>query len=119
MTIESITDVENFLSDFFQKKKIWGIRFANERMKNIDALAALEITAFERERIIDSLKAKDYSEGPNKDKMSIESDMWIFGKTVKKQEIYIKITVGNVSKPVICISFHLSEKPMVYPFKLE
>lgn len=119
MTIDNITDVENFLSDFFQKKKIWGIRFANERMKNIDALAALEITALERERIIDNIKPTDYSEGPVKDKMSIESDMWIFGKIVKKQEVYIKITIGNISKPVICISFHPSEKPMVYPFKSE
>lgn len=33
MTIENITDVENFLSDFVQKKKVWQIRFV-DRVKN-------------------------------------------------------------------------------------
>jgi hypothetical protein len=63
------------------------------------------------------LIATDYCEGPIKDKMNIESDMWVFGKIVKKKEIYIKITMGDFSNPVICISFHLAEKPMQYVFK--
>ena len=117
MTIENITDVENFLSNFFQKKKVWQIRFVN-RVKNLQALADLEIPPNERIKIIDALQATDYSEGPNKDKMSIESAMWIFGKMVKKREVYIKITMGDENEPVICISFHPSESPMRYPFKL-
>ena len=116
MTIENITDVENFLSDFFQKKKIWGIRFEN-RQKNTQALFDLELASNDRIKIIDSLKAIDYSEGPNKDNMGIQSDMLIFGKTINESEVYIKINMGNVNNQVICISFHLSEKPMNYPFK--
>ncbi len=35
--------------------------------------------------------------------------MWIFGKQVKQQEIYIKITMGAPGTSVICISFHIAE----------
>jgi hypothetical protein len=116
MIIDDIAIVENFLSDFFQKKKIWDIRFEN-RPKNTQGLFDFEITPNDRIKIIDSLISEDYSEGPNPDKMGSESDMWIFGKMIKKQEAYIKITMGKIGKPVICISFHTSEKPMSYPFK--
>jgi hypothetical protein len=75
------------------------------------------MTPNERIKIIDSLKAIDYSEGPNKDKMGIESDLWVFGKMIKNREVYIKITMGSPNDSVICISFHSSENPMHYPFK--
>jgi hypothetical protein len=116
MVIDNITIVEDFLSDFFQKKKIFGIRFEN-RPKNTQGLFDLEMIPNERIKIIDSLKSIDYSEGPNIDKMGIESDLWIFGKIIKNREVYIKITMGTPNDNVICISFHLSEYPMRYPFK--
>jgi hypothetical protein len=40
------------------------------------------------------------------------ADMWIFGKTIKGQEVYIKITLGFAGAQVICISFHVAEHPM-------
>jgi hypothetical protein len=43
--------------------------------------------------------------------------MWVFGKMVKKKEIYIKITIGMVNNQTICISFHIAEFDMNYPFK--
>jgi hypothetical protein len=42
--------------------------------------------------------------------------MWVFGKDVKGQEVYIKITLGKGSS-ALCISFHIAEHPMNYPFK--
>ena len=117
MIIDDIAIVENFLSDFFQKKKIFGIRYMNERMKNFNTLSDIETTPNERDRVVESLIPTDYSQGPIEDKMGMESDMWVFGKVFKKKEIYIKITMGRENKSVICISFHTSEKPMDYPFK--
>jgi len=46
-------------------------------------------------------------------------DMWVFGKDVKGQEVYIKISLGQKNSQTICISFHISEYKMKYPFKGE
>jgi hypothetical protein len=43
--------------------------------------------------------------------------MWVFGKHVKKREVYIKITMGNPGDKVICISFHFSENALRYPYQ--
>ena len=44
-------------------------------------------------------------------------EMWVFGKDVKGQEVYIKITLGLPNSSTICISFHIAEHPMTYPLK--
>jgi len=45
------------------------------------------------------------------------SEMWVFGKIVKKKEVYIKITMGILGSSVICISFHIAEHKMNYPLR--
>jgi hypothetical protein len=45
--------------------------------------------------------------------------MWVFGKNVKGQEVYIKITLGFPISTTICISFHFAEYPMRYPLKTQ
>jgi hypothetical protein len=44
-------------------------------------------------------------------------EMWVFGKNVKGQEVYIKIMLGQPGRSTICISFHIAEHPLNYPFK--
>lgn len=44
-------------------------------------------------------------------------DLWVFGKDVKGQEVYIKICYGLPNRSTICISFHVAEFPMNYPYK--
>lgn len=110
-------DIETFLAEFKQKMKIWDIVFRNDRQKNTQALIDLEITPAQRRAVIEKLVAEDYSEGPLPDTLNRLSPMWVFGKQVKQQEVYIKITMGTLNCPVICISFHLAEHPMKYPLK--
>ena len=43
--------------------------------------------------------------------------MWVFGPLYKNIEIYVKISMGKENNRVICISFHLAESKMNYPFK--
>ena len=43
----------------------------------------------------------------------------VFGKDVKGREVYIKITLGYQNGQTICISFHIAEHPMQYPFKTQ
>lgn len=45
--------------------------------------------------------------------------MWVFGKKVEKEEVYIKVSMGNENTEAVCISFHVAEHPMIYPLKKE
>ena len=113
----NIEDVQRFLNDFHLKTKIFDIVFLDNRDKNFKSLLSLEISSLQRKQIIDGLSTGDYSEGPLPDTLHHISDMWVFGKIVNKKEIYIKISMGNPNNKTICISFHIAEKSMKFPFK--
>lgn len=110
-------EVENFLNEFKEKMKIWDVLFRVDRDCNIQTLADLDIRPTERKKILEKIKLSDYSEGPLKDTLHGGSDLWVFGKEIKKQEVYIKISIGKINQQVICISFHLAKHKMSYPFK--
>lgn len=110
-------DVERFLSDFSMKVKIFDIRFRDDRAKNPNSLLELGITPMERKNVIMDLKYYDYSEGPIVDALNKQGEMWVFGKDVKGNEVYIKISMGLPNAHTICISFHKAEHPMSYPLK--
>jgi hypothetical protein len=110
-------EVQSFLSEFHQKMRIWEIRVRDDRGKNTQALYNLEISPIQRIKIIESLSVIDYSQGPKTDTLNAGAPLWVFGKVVKSQMIYIKISVGSPSNPVICISFHEAEHEMQLPFK--
>ncbi|MDE6716215.1 MAG: toxin [Muribaculaceae bacterium] len=112
-------DVERFLENFYVKVKIFGLRFRDDRGKNLNTLAELEITPRMRETVVMSLKWNDYSDGPIIDELNRGAEMWVFGKDVKGTEVYIKITMGEPNSHTICISFHTAEYPMEYPLKTE
>lgn len=99
------TEVASFLKDFKEKMKFWDVLFRDDRGKNTQALVDLELRPIERKAILEALETKDYSEGPLEEKLYGGADMWVFGKTVKKKEVYIKITMGAMGSSVICIPF--------------
>jgi hypothetical protein len=109
--------VASFLKDFKEKMKFWEVLFRDERGKNAQALVDLELRPVERRSILEALETKDYSEGPLAEKLYGGADMWVFGKTIKRKEVYIKITIGAIGSSVICISFHLAQHKMNYPLK--
>ena len=110
-------EVISFLKDFKEKMKFWDVLFRDDRGKNSQTLIDLELRPIERKAILEALETKDYSEGPMEEKLYGGADMWVFGKTVKKKEVYIKITMGAMGSSVICISFHVSQHKMNYPLK--
>lgn len=110
-------EVSDFLKEFKQKMTIWEVLFRDERGKNAQALVDLELRPNDRKSILENLQTIDYSEGPIEEKLYGGSAMWVFGKTIKKKEVYIKITLGAMGSSVICISFHLAEYKMLYPLK--
>ena len=112
-----IEEVRAFLEQFNTKVQVFGILFRDDRPKNKEALQILDITPLQRELIVKNLQAQDYVEGPVIDVLNKKCEMWVFGKDVKGREVYIKITLGYQNGQTICISFHLAEHPMQYPFK--
>jgi hypothetical protein len=110
-------EVRVFLTEFHQKMKIWEIRIRDDRGKNTQALLDMELTPAQRIKIIEALIPDDYSEGPKTDTLNAGTPLWIFGRIVKKVEIYIKVSMGPPGRQVICISFHASEYPMDFPLK--
>lgn len=110
-------EVNAFLEQFNVKTQIFGIRFRDDRGKNRETLLQLDITPVQREVIVKNLLVQDYVEGPVVDELNKTGEMWVFGKDVKGREVYIKITLGYENGQTICISFHIAEHPMDYPFK--
>lgn len=107
-------EVEKFLNKFFPKMKVFGIIFLG-RGKNLDALKMLGISPKVREEIIKELKSEDYVE-TIKDLASY-GDMYVFGKDYEGTELYIKVSIGRTNNSTICVSFHIAEHSINYPYK--
>ena len=113
----SKNEVQRFLDQFHAKMKVFGIIYRDYRGKNRKTLEELEIVPMYRKVVIESLMVEDYIQGPVIDELNHLGAMWVFGKDVKGREIYIKIMMGCVGSQTICISFHIAEHPLLYPFK--
>ncbi|MEZ5070703.1 MAG: toxin [Bacteroidales bacterium] len=80
-------------------------------------LLELEITPKRRKEIVHSLEVEDYSQGPLEDRMHQVLPLWVFGKKINAREIYIKVSLGLENSSAVCMSFHVAEHPMTYPYK--
>lgn len=110
-------ELEQFLFQIKEKIKVFGIVF-RPRDKNLDSLAELEISAADRVVFISKLSVTDYYAGPKKDVVnSNRPDYYEFGLTIKRKEVYIKLSLGQTNKPVDCMSFHIAERAINYPLK--
>lgn len=111
-------EVQRFLDDFFVKYRIFDILFTERKNpKNAQTMLLLEISPAKRRQIIEQIIVDDYVEGPLTDTLYQISDMWVFGKNFQGHQLYIKISMGRANANTLCISFHIAEKPMRYPFK--
>lgn len=111
---------KKFLGDFKQKLRVFGVIYRNDRNKNLQTLADLEIGPNQRTEYLLKLKVENYISGPNKDTLySDMPDYWEFGAKVKNKDVYTKISMGKPNNQVICISFHIAEYKMNYVFKSE
>ena len=78
--------VSQFLRDFKEKMHIWDVLFRDDRGKNTQTLADLELRPVDRKKMLEKLDVEHYSQGPLEEKMYGGADMWVFGKEVKKKE---------------------------------
>lgn len=89
------------------------------RLENQHFLADLGLTKEDRKDLILSLTIEDYCSGPEPDKDQA-GEIWVFGKEVAGQEIYIKLKIPDTGSQKIakCISFHVATYPLKYPYRL-
>ena len=115
--IATLAEIQKFLNDFHQKVEIFDIIILNDREKNAKTQASLGLSPNAQREVIKEIQVQDYSEGPITNILNAWGDLWVFGKDVNGQEVYIKIAYGMPNRQAICVSFHLAEFPMNYPYK--
>jgi hypothetical protein len=113
----SYYEASQFLQEFKSKLGIWGVVYLDNRGKNIQALLDLDIKPIERDQVLENLQAEDYVEGPVRGDVVWGESLWVFGKAIKGEEVYIKISIGKPNNRTICISFHVAEYTLFYPLK--
>jgi hypothetical protein len=60
-----------------------------------------------------SLSEKDYIETIKDNKDTNRPPFWVFGKEIKKRDVYIKVKIRNKrTNKVFCISFHYARFPL-------
>lgn len=112
-----LSEIRSFLLQF---KKIVtegrGLDIVNRR-ENLEALANLGLTKKNLREEILTLSIENYCEGPEPDR-DRPGNVWVFGKQLGSEEIYIKLKIAQVGKEKIakCISFHTANFPLCYPY---
>ena len=91
------------------------------RSKNLDSIAEMGFTEKMAKESILSILPIEYSQGPLLERNSKfgAQELWVFGKDVFSFEVYIKITIGAGKDECKCLSFHKSDHPMTYVFKVK
>ena len=88
------------------------------REKNAQALADLEITPLARNGYIENLTVEDCFSGPNQNNDEpFKPEFFEFGVNIKNNQVYIKLSLNLPGKPINCMSFHVAERSINYPFK--
>ena len=87
------------------------------RKKCLDTIAQLGITIQQAKSEIMSLTYKDYHRGPEPDADTTGGEVWTFGKMINGQEIYIKLKAVTHLNLAKCLSFHVAERLMAYPYR--
>ena len=88
-----------------------------ERAKSLETITCLGITIKQAKEEILGLTYQDYYRGPIPDKDRKGEEFWEFGKTIRGEEILIKLKTKSEYGVAICFSFHRPEETIEYPYK--
>jgi len=109
-------EVNKFLGNFKRHLTQKILKFIPNE-KNKQTLIELGFTPLDIKTELLRLVYKDYISGPEADDdPNRKGDIWKFGKSISKENIYIKIKLAPDNRP-ICLSFHLAERELKYFFK--
>ena len=88
------------------------------REKNIETLIELRMTKEQAKQSLRGLSVENYVSGPEKDESVQKGELWVFGLEIGGREIYIKVKVyqANGLECAKCVSFHIAERSLRYPY---
>jgi hypothetical protein len=112
----TLADVRNFLRSF-KRAVVDGQFWVVNRSKNNATLSQLGLRRRDQEDIILDLTPADYYKGPEPDRDK-PGDLWFFGPDFNGRRLYIKLKLVK-DGPIIkakCLSFHLAEHTLTFPF---
>lgn len=114
--ISTQTEVEAFL-------KKWKSACANQlsivqRAKNRDSLACLGWTFTTAKEKLKTLTVQNYIKGPEPDRDK-PGEFWFFGINSTQGDVYVKVKIFECAGKYFakCVSFHLAEYEIKYPYK--
>jgi hypothetical protein len=108
------------VSEFLNK---WSLACSNSvfivpRDKNRDSLSQLGWTMDMAKTELKKLSLSNYVKGPEEDRDN-PGEFWFFGRPSNQGDVYIKVKIfehkGKLNAK--CVSFHLAEYPLKYPYK--
>jgi len=114
--------VRKKLSSFLKILNLAGmVMLFQDWMRKMMKRLSLGITPRHRAEEVKRLHYTDYFRGPSPDYDGIAGkEWWEFGLRVKGHEIYIKIRIYKRERGSYggkCMSFHIAEEKITYPFK--
>lgn len=89
-----------------------------KRTINLQDIADIGLTMKGVKQELCDLTEDNYSKGPELDR-DFPGDIWVFGKKIIDQEVYIKLKIDKMGKntKLTCISFHIAKYKIDYPYK--
>ena len=128
---ENSTQVEEYLlklksalcSENFDINKDLEVQFSviegEPGFLNARTLLDLNFTVADVRNVLLSLTVQDYSETMFDNRDLTGLGFRVFGIIIDKKELYIKVKIRKrANNEVFCISFHYSQFPIVYPFRV-
>lgn len=111
--------VRHFLLDLKEAIEVGGLALVL-RKDTRATLERLEWTKRNLEEAVLALCVHDYCKRTEPDR-DLPGEVWVFGYPVGAHEIYIKLKIFDAggARMAKCISFHIAQWPMHYPFKGE
>jgi hypothetical protein len=87
------------------------------RKESLETIARLGITEQQAKEEILGLTVEDYYRGPIPDKDRKGEKFWEFGKTIRGEQVFIKLKAKSKHGVAICFSFHIPDKTIECPYK--
>lgn len=116
--VASKEQVEEFLAKVVASIESGYFYYVN-RPKNHQTGAELDVSQTAVVDFVQNLTYLNYYKGPRKSRQSIYGTIYEFGTAIDEIEVYIKLELVERFGTMMCncISFHIPEQPIEYPFK--
>ena len=120
MKIATPTSIKIFLQLFKQTAEKPDHLLFVDRERCLTAITQLGLSLEQAIAEIMSISIDDYCEGPESDVARPDEYIWVFGKVISGDEMYIKLKIKTIQgeQYAMCLSFHACDFELKYPHKV-